>query len=220
MSDTPLMTASELAARAADADVRVVDCRFVLSDPAAGRRAYAEGHLPQAIYAHLDDDLAGPVAAHTGRHPLPDPDAFAVRLGDWGITPDTLVVAYDDASGALAARLWWLLGWVGHGRRRVLDGGLDAWRAAGQALTTAVPSPPPAPAYPVRPDTALVAETPAVIEALDAGIPVLDARARERFEGRREPIDPVAGHIPGSLNHPFSANLDERGIKWRPKRKG
>lgn len=217
MSDTPLITASELAARAADGDVRVVDCRFVLSDPAAGGRAYAEGHLPQAIYAHLDDDLAGPVASHSGRHPLPDPAVFAARLGDWGITPDTLVVAYDDASGALAARLWWLLGWVGHGRRRVLDGGIDAWHEAGQALTTAVPAPPPAPAYPVRPDAALVAETPAVIEALEAGIPVLDARARERFEGLREPIDPVAGHIPGSLNHPFSANLDERGRFLPPR---
>jgi len=211
MSESPLIDPAELAALAADERLRVVDCRFVLSDPDAGRRAYGEGHLPGAVYAHLDDDLAGPVTPLSGRHPLPDPDDFAAVLGGWGIDPDTLVVAYDDASGALASRLWWMLGWVGHGARRVLDGGIDAWRAAGLPLTTAEPSPPRAPAYPVRPDPERVAGTAAVIEALAAGIPVVDARSPERFLGRHEPIDPVAGHIPGSLNHPFSANLDEDG---------
>jgi thiosulfate/3-mercaptopyruvate sulfurtransferase len=211
MSETPLIAPAELSALGADARLCVVDCRFVLSDPDAGRRAFGEGHLPGAVYAHLDDDLAGPVTPLSGRHPLPDPDDFAAVLGAWGIRPDTLVVAYDDASGALASRLWWMLGWVGHGRRRVLDGGIDAWRAAGLPLTTAVPSPPRAPAYPVRLPTQRVAGTEAVIEALAAAIPVLDARSRDRFLGRQEPIDPVAGHIPGSLNHPFSANLADDG---------
>lgn len=219
MSESPLIDPTELsgllddgrAARTDDERLRVVDCRFVLSDPEAGRRAYGEGHLPGAVYAHLDDDLAGPVTPLSGRHPLPDPGDFAAVLGAWGIRPDTLVVAYDDASGALASRLWWMLGWAGHGPRRVLDGGIDAWCAAGLALTTAEPAPPRAPAYPVRPDRERVAGTEAVIEALAAGIPVVDARSRERFLGRHEPIDPVAGHIPGSLNHPFSANLAEDG---------
>ncbi|WP_405220592.1 sulfurtransferase [Lentisalinibacter sediminis] len=211
MSETPLIGPAELAALGAEDRLRVVDCRFVLSDPDAGRRAYATGHLPGAVYAHLDNDLAGPVTPRSGRHPLPDPGHFAAVLGAWDIRPDTLVVAYDDASGALASRLWWLLGWVGHGPRRVLDGGIDAWLAAGLPLTTAEPSPPRAPAYPVQPDPERVAGTDAVIEALAAGIPVLDARARDRFLGRQEPIDPVAGHIPGSLNQPFSANLDEDG---------
>ncbi|WP_405238700.1 sulfurtransferase [Lentisalinibacter orientalis] len=211
MSETPLIDPAELSALAANDRLCIVDCRFVLSEPDAGRRAYGEGHLPGAVYAHLDDDLAGPVTPLSGRHPLPDPDHFAALLGAWGIRPDTLVVAYDDASGALASRLWWMLGWVGHERRRVLDGGIDAWLAAGLALTVAEPSPPGAPAYPVRPDPERVAGTAAVLEALAAGVPVLDARARDRFLGRQEPIDPVAGHIPGSLNHPFSANLADDG---------
>jgi len=212
MSESPLTDAAQLAALTGDGRLRVVDCRFVLSDPDAGRRAYAAGHLPGAVYAHLDEDLAGPVGPHTGRHPLPDPTAFAERLGAWGITPDTLVVAYDDASGAVASRLWWLLGWAGHRRRQVLDGGIDAWQAAGGRLSTEMPTPAAAPAYPVRPDPARVAETPAVIAALAEGAPLIDARARERFLGRQEPIDPVAGHIPGSINHPFSANLDGEGL--------
>lgn len=211
MSDTPLIDPAELSGLAADGRLCVVDCRFVLSDPDAGRRAYGEGHLPGAVYAHLDNDLAGPVTPQSGRHPLPDPDDFAAVLGGWGIRPDTLVVAYDDASGALASRLWWMLGWAGHGPRRVLDGGIDAWRAAGLPLTTAEPSPPRVPAYPVQPHRERVAGTGAVIEALSAGIAVIDARARERYLGRQEPIDPVAGHIPGSLNHPFSANLADEG---------
>ncbi len=211
MSETPLIDPAEVAGRVADDRLRLVDCRFALSDPEAGRRAYREGHLPAAVYAHLDDDLAGPVTSLSGRHPLPEPEFFAAQLGAWGIGPETLVVAYDDASGALASRLWWMLGWLGHKRRRVLDGGIDAWRAAGHPLTMAEPSPPRAPAYPVRPDPKRVAETGAVIEALAAGLPVIDARARERFLGHREPIDSVAGHIPGSINHPFSASLDDDG---------
>jgi len=211
LSTTPLIDAAELAGLIDDDGVRVVDCRFVLPEPEAGRRAYAGGHLPNAVYAHLDEDLAGPVTPQTGRHPLPDPDRFAARLGAWGIRPDTLVVAYDDASGALASRLWWLLGWVGHRRRRVLDGGIEAWLAADGPLTTESPRPARTTDYPVRPEPERVADTPAVIEALAAGLPVIDARARERFLGRREPIDPVAGHIPGSLNHPFSASLDGQG---------
>ena len=210
-SSLPLVDATELARLVDDDRVRVIDCRFVLPQPEAGRRAYAEGHLPNAVYAHLDEDLAGPVTARTGRHPLPDPDRFAARLGEWGIGPDTLVVAYDDASGALASRLWWLLGWIGHRRRRVLDGGIDAWLAAGGSLTTESPPPARTSPYPARPEPERVAEAPAVIEALAAGLPVIDARARERYLGEREPIDPVAGHIPGSVNHPFSANLDAEG---------
>lgn len=202
-----LITAGELDRAITDQAVRVVDCRYTLSDPSAGRLAYLKAHIPGAIYAHLDDDLAGPVGPRTGRHPLPDPKVFAALLGAWGIRRDTRVVAYDEASGALASRFWWMLGWLGHSHRQLLDGGFSAWVEEGLPLETETKSWPPANYEPeVRSDK--VVTTTDVEHSLGSGPRLVDARDEERFAGRSEPIDPVAGHIPGALNHPFARNLD------------
>lgn len=192
------------------ADWVVVDCRFSLTDPDAGWRAYLKSHLPGARYAHLDHDLSGPVTATTGRHPLPDPARLASKLGAWGIGPATQVVAYDDLGGMLAAaRLWWLLRWLGHTACAVLDGGFPAWRDAGLPLTATPPTARPA-AFAARPDDRLWLTT-AQIQALPAETALLDARATARFRGEMEPIDPIAGHIPGALNLPTDGHLTADG---------
>lgn len=213
---SPLISAAELAtllpAGVADPEaLLLVDCRFDLADPAWGRRTWAEAHLPGAVYAHLDEDLSGPVTPHTGRHPLPDPAVFAATLARWGAAPRTRVVAYDQRPGAFAARLWWMLRSMGHAAAQVLDGGLAAWRAAGLPLeSTAVARAPVAPAAP-RPFTGWVA-TDEVIRGLgDSRLRLVDARAADRFAGRNETVDPVAGHVPGAVNHPFARNLDADG---------
>jgi len=201
-----------LATRLADPGWAVVDCRFTLTDPARGERDYLAAHIPGAVYAHLDRDLAGPVVpGRTGRHPLPDVAAFAGTLGRWGIGPGVQVVAYDDAGGAIAARLWWLLRWLGHGAAAVLDGGWQAWAAAGRPARSGREARParvfaPAP----RPD--LVAGAAAVerLRARPDGR-LLDARAADRFRGENETIDPVPGHIPGARSVPFAANLGPDG---------
>jgi thiosulfate/3-mercaptopyruvate sulfurtransferase len=216
MTATPLpllLGADALLARA-DARPVLFDCRFALADTEAGRRAYAAGHLPGAIYAHLDLHLSGPITATSGRHPLPDPARLAGWLGDCGLTADTEVVVYDDMSGAFALRLWWLLRWLGHRRAALLDGGMQAWQAAGGALTTDVPAPAPAHFTPAA-DDALWISTDELAASLTAATAaqaqVIDARAPERFRGDVEPIDPVAGHIPGAINLPFGGNLDGAG---------
>ncbi|MBL8251100.1 MAG: sulfurtransferase, partial [Candidatus Competibacter sp.] len=192
----------------------VVDCRFSLSDPAAGRRAYAESHIPGARYAHLDEDLSGPVTPATGRHPLPDPGRLAQKLGEWGVGNDTQVVAYDDMGGILAAaRLWWLLRWLGHGACAVLDGGFAAWRRAGLPLTARQPTVRPR-TFEARADDRLWLTT-AQVEALAGQEILLDARAAARYRGELEPIDPVAGHIPGAVNLPTEDNLTADG-RFRP----
>ncbi|HLU06918.1 MAG TPA: sulfurtransferase [Woeseiaceae bacterium] len=194
---------------------RVVDCRFDLANPEKGYSEYVAGHIPGAVYAHLDRDLAAPVTEETGRHPLPDPQAFALTLGRLGINRDTRVVAYDHASGAIASRLWWLLRWIGHPSVRLLDGGLAAWRRAELPLEAAVPDVEPT-RYVGKPDPGMVVTTKDVEEALGAGdpLPLVDAREAARFEGRSEPIDPVAGHIPGARNLPFSSTLTPEA-EWR-----
>ena len=210
----PLIDVETLAARLHDPAVRIVDARFALADPEAGRRAYAEAHLPGAVYLHLDEDLSGPLRDDRvgGRHPLPDPAAFAARLGALGIGDAHEVVAYDDAGGAFAARVWWLLHWIGRPAVQVLDGGLPAWRAAGHPLT-ADPPPAAAPApSTATPNPALLASRDAVRAAMtEASTWLVDARAPERYRGEVEPIDPVAGHVPGAANRPFAGNLDDDG---------
>jgi thiosulfate/3-mercaptopyruvate sulfurtransferase len=194
----------------------VVDCRFDLMNPEAGRQAYLRAHIPGARYADLNRDLSAPVATHTGRHPLPAPESFAVRLEALGIGNDTQVVAYDDANGSIAARLWWMLRWVGHGAVAVLDGGFKAWTAAAGALQSgAVESAERRPGtqrFTPRIDADSVLSTAELERALrDPRAVLVDARAQERYAGTVEPIDPVAGHIPGAVNHPFTANLDAEG---------
>lgn len=194
----------------------VVDCRFNLLDTEAGRRAYREGHIPNARYAHLDEDLSGPVTPASGRHPLPDPARLADTLGSWGIHESSQVVAYDEANGAIAARLWWLLRWLGHEPCAVLDGGLAAWRRRGLPLSTAVPKPRAA-RFPERHDDSLWVDSAAVLaEVIHGDSLLLDARTALRYRGEQEPIDPVAGHVPGAVSLPLEGNLTSEGRFLEP----
>ena len=194
----------------------VVDCRFDLMNPEAGRQAYLRGHIPGARYADLNRDLSAPIGPHTGRHPLPLPEDFAARLGALGIGNDTQVVAYDEVNGSIAARLWWMLRWLGHDAVAVLDGGFKAWTAHGGALQSGEPDPEAAERvarhFKPRIDAGSVVSTAELERVLRGPDAVLvDARAEERYAGTVEPIDPVAGHIPGAVNHPFTANLGADG---------
>jgi len=198
------------------ARLAVVDCRFDLMNPEAGRQAYLRAHIPGARYADLNRDLSAPVGPHTGRHPLPLPEVVAGRLGAMGIGNDTQVVAYDEANGSIAARLWWMLRWLGHDAVAVLDGGFKAWTGGGGALQSGDADPAAAGRvarlFTPRIDAGSVLSTAELERALQVPKAVLvDARAQERYAGMVEPIDPVAGHIPGAVNHPFTANLGADG---------
>jgi len=209
-----LIDADSLRRMLGQPDLAVVDCRFDLANPEAGRQAYLHGHIPGARYADLNRDLSAPIGPGTGRHPLPSPEVFAARLGRLGIGNHTQVVAYDESNSSLAARLWWLLRWVGHDAVAVLDGGFKAWVARGGALSLSEAGEPPAGTahFTPRADPHAVLSTAEVERALEAGTALLvDARAAERFAGRVEPIDPLAGHVPGAVSHPFSQNLAADG---------
>lgn len=206
-----LIDAPTLLAEIQDPDLRLFDCRFSLNDTDSGRRAYLDGHIPGACYAHLDAHLSAPIGPDTGRHPLPEPARLAAWVGDCGVSARTRVVVYDDVGGSFAARLWWLLRWIGHDRVSLLDGGLQTWIAAGGALTRAVPRHVPG-KLTARPDDTRWITTETLVADLTAGrLTLIDARAPERFHGDREPIDPVAGHIPGAVNLPLTDNLDADG---------
>jgi thiosulfate/3-mercaptopyruvate sulfurtransferase len=213
---TTLIEPAELAAHTQAADWVVLDCRSELSRPDWGASAYAQGHIPNAIYAHLDRDLSGPVTSTSGRHPLPAREALAATLGRWGIDANVQVVAYDQGNGAYASRLWWLLRWVGHLRVAVLNGGFAAWQQAGLPVTqqTGVREPR---RFSVRPaQTPLVTTVELQKLLADAQLAraertLIDARSADRFAGQNEIIDPVAGHIPGARNHPFLHNVDAQG---------
>jgi thiosulfate/3-mercaptopyruvate sulfurtransferase len=210
-----LIPATELQALLRSGDTLVLlDCSFDLADPGAGERAHAEGHLPGALYVHLDRDLSGAKTGSNGRHPLPERQALAARAGAWGIAPGVQVVCYDAQGMPYAARAWWLLRWLGHEAVAVLDGGVAAWTAAAGALTREASTPRPQLPYPL---TAVAMPTVQVAELLArlGQRPVLDARAGERFRGEVEPLDPVAGHIPGALNRFFKDNLQPDG-RFKP----
>jgi thiosulfate/3-mercaptopyruvate sulfurtransferase len=172
---------------------------------------YLAGHVPGARYAHLDKDLAGAVTQGTGRHPLPSAEDFVRCLGAWGITRDCYVVAYDDAGGAIAARLWWMLRWLGHRECAVLDGGISAWLAAGHALEATLPVWRESVYVPRELAAQPIVSTAEIEALLAAGAQLLDARGAVRYRGEMEPIDPVAGHIPGALNLPFTELLQSDG---------
>jgi len=215
MSASPLVDVATLAGSSARSDWIVVDCRFTLTQPGAGRAAYDKGHIPGARYAHLDDDLSRKPGPAEGRHPLPEPAAFAATLGGWGIGPDDTVIAYDEGSGAIAARLWWMLRWVGHERCAVLDGGFAAWVEAGQDVEQAMPEI-VARRYPARePRSDLVVATRDIAARQTTGALLVDARAAPRYRGEQETIDPVAGHVPQARNRPFSTNVTTAG-RFRP----
>lgn len=187
----------------------VVDCRFSLADPDEGRRQYLAGHIPGAHYLDLNRDLSGPVGVHGGRHPLPDPTAFAATLARLGIGPTTEVVAYDANRLAFAARLWWMMRAIGYRPPRLLNGGLQAWLDKGGAVQTEVPTTISAPAAPVA--FAGHCDIEGLRRAQGEGATVVDAREPRRYQGLEEPIDPVAGHIPGAVNHPWQGVTDAGG---------
>lgn len=203
-----LITPDALLPRLGATDLVVIDCRFDLMQPRAGHAAWREGHIPGACYADLEHDLSAPARGAGGRHPLPDPAVLAERLGRFGVDESSEVVCYDDAGGAVAARLWWLLRWMGQRRVRVLDGGLSAWREAGYPLDNHQPAV-RARRYAGVAGKMPVIDADAVIAGLaDDSLLLLDAREPARFTGKREPIDARAGHVPKAVNFPLQANLE------------
>lgn len=188
----------------------VVDCRFSLGDPASGEARYREGHIPGAHYLHLDRDLSGPVGRHGGRHPLPAPAALAARLAAIGIGRDTPVIAYDDARLAFAARLWWLMRSLGYRAPRLLDGGFEAYLETGGPLECELPKPRPCP-VPSVDEYRGVAGIENLADLQAGGAVLVDSREPARYRGLEEPIDPVAGHIPGAVNRPWQAVTGDDG---------
>jgi thiosulfate/3-mercaptopyruvate sulfurtransferase len=210
-----LISASDLAAHLDDAGWVVCDCRHDLANTEAGRDAYAESHISGARFVHLDEDLSAPKTGKNGRHPLPDPGKFAQRLGELGISNASQVVAYDASGGPYAARLWWMLRWLGHEAVAVLDGGWSAWLTATHPTTNQAPKIEAARFVPrIRTDAAVDAETVAA-RLGQPGPLLLDARAPTRYRGESETLDPVAGHIPGAANRFFQLNLAADG-KFKP----
>jgi thiosulfate/3-mercaptopyruvate sulfurtransferase len=215
MAHGTLITATELQAlQAAGTPLVLLDCGFDLADTGAGERAHGAGHLPGSVYVHLDRDLSGAKTGHNGRHPLPERTALAVRAGAWGVAPGVQVVAYDAQGGPYAARAWWLLRWLGHGAVAVLDGGVSAWQAAGGELTTATPPTAPRPPYPASAAAMPTIDADVLLRRLGQ-LRLFDARAAERFRGDVEPLDPVAGHIPGATQRFFKDNLQSDG-RFKP----
>lgn len=206
----PLISAEWLLEHLSDPDLRIADVRFSLADPLAGRGAYLEAHIPGALYLDLETDLSGPVREDRkgGRHPLPDPQVLAATLSEAGIGDEHLVVAYDE-NGMFAPRLWWLLRWLGHERVAVLDGGIKAFVEVGGTLTAERPQHPRATFTPQpRLDWVKSAEE---VAARGPDTLLIDSRAPERYRGELEPIDPVAGHIPGAINRNWADNLGPDG---------
>ena len=211
MAHSTLISAAELQAlQAAHAPLVLLDCGFDLADTAAGEHAHAAGHLPGALYVHLDRDLSGPKTGRNGRHPLPAREVLAARAGAWGIAPGVQVVCHDAHGGVYAARAWWLLRWLGHADVAVLDGGRGAWLAGGGALVTTLPARSAKPPYPAAAD-AMATVDAAALQTQLGHVALLDARAAERFRGEVEPLDPVAGHIPGATSRFFKLNLAADG---------
>lgn len=219
MSQSPfetLVTVTELSRHIDNQQWRIFDCRHRLAAPDYGQQAYHQGHIPHAVFLHLDRDLSGTKTGKNGRHPLPDPQTLANCLGHWGVDESIQVVAYDDQGGMFAARLWWLLRWLGHRRVAVLDGGFPAWLAAGLPLETVVPSFSPA-HFVIQPGVTVL-NADAVLTHLHQGDRlIIDARSGDRFAGENETLDPVGGHIPGAVNRFFGQNLNANGYFKSPE---
>lgn len=211
MTYTTLVSTEALFRHLDDPDWVVFDCRHDLAHPELGAREYARSHVPGARFMHCDTDLSAPPSGRNGRHPLPDPETFARTLGAAGVDRTKQVVAYDAQGSSFAARLWWMLRWLGHDAAAVLDGGWGKWLREERPESSAVPTPAPA-----RFDAA-VREVPVdaayvLAHLRDPSIVVVDARGAERYRGETEPLDPVAGHIPGSINRPIQGNLAAGGV--------
>lgn len=212
MSYVTIITSEQLAPHVGDSEWAIVDCRFALRAPQQGREAYRELHIPGAVYAHLDDDLSGPVVpGTTGRHPLPSIAEFGEFLGRVGIGAGVQVVAYDDAGGAIASRFWWMLRWVGHDAVAVLDGGWQGWRENRLPVKRGVEQRPHR-SFAGTPHPEMVADAQDVLSMADEQrVRLFDARSADRFRGENETIDPVAGHIPWARSVPYAKNLDDQG---------
>lgn len=212
MEFSTLISVEGLAQNLKHPDWVIVDCRFSLADTNKGRQEFQDAHIPGALYAHLDDDLSGQVVpGKTGRHPLPDVGILADKLGRWGIGNGTQVVVYDDDGGMIAARLWWLLRWLGHNKVAVLDGGYSAWTADGHEVDDKGALPEPKHFVPeIKPEMLVTAEG-VLLNFGDPGKKLIDSRAPERYRGEQEPIDVVAGRIPGAENYFWGTNLDSSG---------
>jgi len=217
MFSNTLVTTEDLAAHLDDPNWIILDCRFTLTDSEAGRQAYAKAHIPGARYGHLDDDLAAPVTEATGRHPLPDPHVLTEKLCAWGIGVNKQVVVYDDSFGAMASRLWWMMRWLGHPGVALLDGGYPKWLREKRPVDADLPTP-------HRADCACLPEPSQIVganEILHASRTgdalIIDARPDRRFSGEFEPLDRVAGHVPGAINYPFDENLDVDGTFMPPE---
>ena len=213
MNDSNLIVSPEwLTANTENPQVVIIDCRFSLADSESGQKQYQESHIPGAFYLDLNRDLASAVGKHGGRHPLPNMGELAEKLSAIGInSSETLVVAYDDSRLAFAARLWWLLRYMGHSKVALLDGGFSAWKAAGYPVTNTLPQPREG-KFVVQLQPDLVVDIETVKERKDLpGEVLIDSRESERYAGLREPIDPIAGHIPGAVNYPWQEVTDETG---------
>lgn len=189
----------------------IIDCRFNLADVTAGQLAYQQAHLPTAYYFDLDNDLSSPKTAKTGRHPLPDPSQLSEKLTHCGINAETQVVVYDDMGGGIAARLWWLLRWLGHDKVAVLDGGWNVWQALALPTTTTIPEKRNGDFTP-NIQAHLHVDVETIEQFQEQGLTLIDARAADRFQGQNETIDPIAGHIDGAINKPFSENMDQNTL--------
>jgi thiosulfate/3-mercaptopyruvate sulfurtransferase len=208
---TTLISTEDLARHRDDPEFVIVDCRHNLSDVEAGERAYRKAHIPGARFMHMDRDLSGVKTGRNGRHPLPEVAALATALGRASIDGSKQVIAYDQNSGMWASRLWWLLRWLGHDAVAVLDGGFDKWIAGGRPQTSELPAPRPT-TFVAKPLGPAASASEIVGHLTDGSIFILDARAPERYRGDLEPLDPVAGHIPGAHNRPYGENLTPQGI--------
>ena len=208
-----LINPEQLKARLSEEGIRVIDVRFDLKDPAAGRKAYEAAHIPGAVYLDLDKDLSSPPAQHGGRHPLPDMQIFARKLEQQGISNSDHVIVYDDSAGVYAGRLWWMLKYAGHDAVQILDGGLSAWTEAGFEISSEVPSSNEGVfTLNLRPE--MLVDANYILRNLDnPNILLVDARGAERYSGEHEPLDPVGGHIPGALNRPYTENLRDGRYK-------
>ena len=200
---------------AAHPEWRVFDCRHDLKNTGYGRQAYARGHIPGALFLHLDDDLSGVKTGSNGRHPLPEVAAFARRMSDCGVGDDVQVVAYDNEGGIFASRLWWMLRWLGHERVAVLDGGLAGWKRGKRPLEEAAPVVAPR-EFVARPRDLSVSTAQVLADLNAPSMLILDARSPERFRGENETLDPVGGHIPGAVNRFYFDNLDDAGCYFKP----
>lgn len=212
MNHTSLISAEVTLEHLNDPNWRIIDCQFDLKDKNIGLQNYKSEHIPGAIYADLDLDLSSTITSNSGRHPLPEPAHILQKFGKWGIQPTTQVVVYDNAFGSFAARLWWLLKWMGHESVAVLNGGLHYWKQQQYPLTQDIFTPPVID-FSGNPNTQMAVDTKNLLATLQqSNLTLIDVRDPERFNGTYEPIDKVAGHIPGAINIPWKTNLDQQGL--------